>query len=365
MGGSKLAYFEGAQKLTAMSGQHRHQARVSQIILILMAVNFAVIGTVNILVFGNYSFAALIYLCMVGTLALLVYFWKTANLTVTSWLVVLMLTAIILQFIHSVDGQYNSVIWATVLPPVVFFLLGKRLGAWYCALIFAYVLFFFYERSQSPPSAEPDLGSFLNIAEVFVIHLFLFLYYEGSRTAAYEELERVSQTDKLTGLYNRRHLDKLLLQEFSRHQRADSPLSLVLCDIDHFKRVNDEYGHLIGDVIMQEIAAAVTAKIRNTDIFGRWGGEEFLLILPDTSLDGAVSIVNALQNTLAESRFTRDIKISLSFGIASTANDKDVELQLRRADDALYDAKRRGRDCLVVAPDVLGAGAALGGAVTG
>ena len=356
----KLAYIKSFEKLAVLSGQHRHQARLNHIILILMTINFAVIGTINILVFDNYSFATLIYLCMVGTLALLVYFWQTANLLVTSWLVVLILTAILLQFIHSVDGHHYSVIWVTVLPPVAFFLLGKRLGACYCALVFVYVLLLFFFRWRSVPPLETDLGSFLNTAEVFLIHFFLFIFYEGSRTEAYEELEYLSQTDKLTGLYNRRHLDKLLTQEFSRHQRSESPLSLVLCDIDHFKRVNDNHGHLIGDVIMQEVAAVIRATIRSTDICGRWGGEEFLLILPDTSGDGAVSIVNTLQKALASTTYTCDIKVTVSFGIASTSGDQEVELILRRADDALYDSKARGRNCFTVAPDEIKAGTVLG-----
>lgn len=348
-----MAYGFGSEKLFALSGQLRHQARLIHVMLILMTVYFAVIGTLNVFVFASFDIAALDYAGMLGTLGLLLYFRRTANLKVTSWSVVLILTLILLMFIYLANALAYSMIWVTVLPPIAFFLLGRKSGAWLCALVFAFVLIFFYAKMQSAPATSPSLGSLLNIAEVLLAHLFIFLFYERSRAEAYEELERLSETDKLTGLFNRRHLDKLLTQEFSRYQRSQSPLSLVLCDIDHFKRVNDNYGHLTGDKVMQEIASIFMSTIRATDMCGRWGGEEFLLIFPDTSRDGAVSIVKDLQGVLANTTFAQGINITLSFGISSTAHDRDAEQQLRRADDALYEAKRQGRNCYVVAPDSL------------
>lgn len=345
-----MAYWHSSEKLAALTGQQRYQARMIHVMLILMSVYFAVLGTINIFVFDDLVIAALDYVGMAGTLALLAYFRRTANLIVTSWAVVLILTAIILLFIHIAGGLAYSVMWVTILPPVAFFLLGRRYGAWFCVLVFIYVLVFFYVTSQTAPALTPSLGSVLNIAEVLLAHLFLFLFYERSRADAYAELERVSETDKLTGLYNRRQLDNLLLQEFARHQRTHAPLSLVLCDIDNFKQVNDSYGHLTGDLIMQEIAATLRATIRNNDICGRWGGEEFLLICPDTTSDGALTVVEKLRMELASTRFAQDLRVTLSFGVATTRHDEDDALQpLGRADAALYAAKKSGRNCYVVA----------------
>lgn len=345
-----MVYRNSSEKLAALSGQHRHQARLIHFMLILIAVYFAVIGTLNVFVFASFAIAALDYAGMLGTLGLLVYFRRTANLPVTSWSVVLILTAVILLFIHLANGLAYSIIWVTVLPPIAFFLLGRKSGTWFCALVFVYVLIFFYIKAQSAPATVPALSSILNIAEVLTAHLFIFHFYERSRADAYEELERLSETDKLTGLYNRRHLDKLSAHEFSRQQRSGASLSVVLCDIDHFKRVNDTYGHLTGDLIMQELASIFRATIRKTDICGRWGGEEFLLVFPDTSDNGAIAIVNNLQNVLANTKFTQGITITLSFGIAVSAGDADIQQQLRRADDALYIAKDSGRNCYVLAP---------------
>lgn len=133
------------------------------------------------------------------------------------------------------------------------------------------------------------------------------------------------------------------------HKRTEAPLSLILCDIDHFKSINDKYGHLTGDSILQEIGSTLRATMRRTDLCGRWGGEEFLIICPDTSLEGAIVVIAKLQDALNQRHFAKDIKVKLSFGVATSNDDKDVEHQLRGADDALYEAKRRGRDCYVVA----------------
>lgn len=344
-----MAHWLSSEKLAALSGQQRHQAKMIHVLLIIMAVYFAALGAMNIFMFNDLDIATLDYVGMAGSLVLLGYFRRSANLKVTSWAVVLILTAIILIFIHITSGLAYSIIWVTVLPPISFFLLGRQAGAWVCAGVFSYVVAFFFLQLPTAQPAVPELSSALNIAEVLLAHWFLFRFYERSRADAYAELERLSETDKLTGLYNRRHLDIFLTQEFNMHKRTEAPLSLILCDIDHFKLINDKFGHLTGDIIMQEIAATLLATMRGTDMCGRWGGEEFLIICPDTSLEGAFVIIAKLQDALNQQHFAKDIKVTLSFGVATSNDDKDAEQQLRRADDALYEAKRRGRDCFVVA----------------
>ena len=344
-----MAQWFNSEKISTLVGQQRHQAKMIHVLLMVMTAYFAILSVLNVFLFGDFDIAALDMIGMTGTVALLVYFRRTAKLAVTSWAVVLILTAIILIFIHITSGLAYSIIWVTVLPPISFFLLGRQSGAWVCAGVFSYVVAFFSTQLPTAQPAVPELSSLMNIAEVLLAHWFLFRFYERSRADAYAELEHLSETDKLTGLFNRRHLDILLTQEFNMHKRTKAPLSLILCDIDHFKRVNDKYGHLTGDSILQEIGSILRVTMRGTDICGRWGGEEFLIICPDTSLEGAVVIIAKLQDALNQQHFAKDIKVTLSFGVAASNDDKDAEHQLRRADDALYEAKRRGRDCYVVA----------------
>ena len=240
----------------------------------------------------------------------------------------------------------------TVLPPVAFFLLGRRAGAWLSGLVFVYVIAYVYLRLSDWPPADVTLGAWLNIVEVLTAQWFLFRLYERSRAEAFAELEHLSITDKLTGLYNRSHLDTLLQLELERHRNNGQPLTLVLCDIDHFKHINDEYGHLTGDIILQQFAGVLTQHMRATDSCGRWGGEEFLIICPDTAPASAAAITNKLRAAFAETPFSHGLNVTASFGIASQAPADRTQLSdqlLRRADDALYNAKHRGRACAVIA----------------
>lgn len=171
------------------------------------------------------------------------------------------------------------------------------------------------------------------------------------RTAALEQanqdLERLATTDALTGARNRRAFFDLAGREVARVARTDSPLCAVMLDIDHFKTVNDTYGHGGGDTVLRGVAARVMGEIRPVDILGRLGGEEFAILLPDTSLAGAVLVAERLREVLASTPIDADgtsILITASFGVAMLGTEEDLDAVLARADAALYDAKRSGRN---------------------
>lgn len=338
-------------RATPHSGAMRHQTRLVYIILMLMTLYLAAIGTLNVLLFEAYTIATLNYAGMLGISAVLWYFHRSGQLLLASWLVVLLSIGVILVFIHMADGRAYSLIWITLLPPVTFFLLGRRAGAWICGLAFLYVIALVYLRLPHWEPAEFTLGTWLNIVEVLIAHWLLFRLYERSRAEAFAELERLSETDKLTGLYNRSRLDTFLQHEIERQQRNQSPLTLVLCDIDHFKRINDRLGHLGGDAALRTVARLLAEQMRASDICGRWGGEEFLIICPDTPAPAATHIVSKLQEAVAGVKLEKNSKVTLSFGVATMRAGEDADQLLRRADDALYEAKHRGRDRFVVAPD--------------
>jgi len=258
-----------------MEGPERHQARLIVTVLTLMAAYFAVIELINVLIFAEFAIAPIDFGGMLASLLVLAHFWRSADLTRGGWGAVLVLCVTLLLFIHAADGRSYSILWITVLPPVAFFLLGYRAGAWICGLMFIYVATFFYLRMPEMAPAEVGLGSLLNIIEVFIAHWILFRFYERSRAETLDELERLSETDKLTGLYNRSRLDVELQQQFVTRLHGRPSLTLVLADIDHFKSVNDQYGHLTGDRILQAVATVLRSNIRSDD---RCGGEEFLII---------------------------------------------------------------------------------------
>jgi diguanylate cyclase (GGDEF)-like protein len=162
------------------------------------------------------------------------------------------------------------------------------------------------------------------------------------------ELERLATTDVLTGLANRRSLFENLEQETYRARRYGAPFSLVLLDVDHFKRINDNWGHAVGDRVLREIARTTHAVLRKTDIAGRYGGEEFLVLLPDTDLEEATSLAQRLNQKIAQEVVTPEQSspraVTVSIGVALLAPDESGEELIQRADQALYRAKQSGRN---------------------
>ncbi|MBP1927370.1 diguanylate cyclase (GGDEF)-like protein/PAS domain S-box-containing protein [Sedimentibacter acidaminivorans] len=159
-----------------------------------------------------------------------------------------------------------------------------------------------------------------------------------------EEIRKLSITDKLTQIYNRLKLDEILERKFLLSSRSNDPFSLIMVDIDHFKLVNDTFGHVVGDIVLLEFAKILKNNIRNTDVVGRWGGEEFLIILPKTAEEGSVLLAEKLRTIIEYYNFPKAGKITSSFGVASFKDDISVASLVSRADNALYKAKDSGRN---------------------
>jgi diguanylate cyclase (GGDEF)-like protein len=161
---------------------------------------------------------------------------------------------------------------------------------------------------------------------------------------ANERLELLASRDPLTDLFNRRGLMYAFQQERLRALRHHSPITLVLCDIDRFKQVNDSYGHGFGDGVLRLVARELQRSARGSDILARIGGDEFLVVLPEAELAGGVSFVKRVQTSIQERNEIPDVAISLSFGIAEMDLAQSYEEAIAMADSALYTAKHEGRD---------------------
>ena len=157
-------------------------------------------------------------------------------------------------------------------------------------------------------------------------------------------LEVLSVTDKLTGLYNRRKLDELLEEEIIRAQRYRVELSVIMLDIDHFKRVNDTHGHGAGDEVLIEVAGFLRRQTRDADVLGRLGGEEFLVVCPHSSAAASLGAAMKLCEAMAAHRFPIVGQVTSRFGVASCRPDDTTASLLARADAALYRAKGAGRN---------------------
>ncbi|GAB4482506.1 MAG: hypothetical protein OHK006_01080 [Thermodesulfovibrionales bacterium] len=168
------------------------------------------------------------------------------------------------------------------------------------------------------------------------------------------KLEIFSSTDVLTGLLNRRVLLARLQAEIDRAQRYDSSFALLFCDLDYFKEINDTYGHQAGDVVLREIAAVLTKSVRTCDIVGRYGGDEFIVVLPETSLEGAQDVAERIRQSIGQARLPFDrsaSRLSVSIGITGfVPTDSAADDLIARIDNALYASKKAGKDRIYTIP---------------
>jgi diguanylate cyclase (GGDEF)-like protein len=200
------------------------------------------------------------------------------------------------------------------------------------------------------------LGFIITIGQCAFVGLYgssmrKILYERGVELkAANKRIEELAELDELTGSFNRRCIMRMLDDEIARARRLKTSCAIALIDLDWFKRVNDHYGHPIGDEVLRTFAIAVFANIRHIDRFGRYGGEEFLLVLPDTPDDEAVRTLDRLRAIIADldwSAFSPGMQVTISAGVATLKPDETPETFLARADSALYIAKARGRNRIV------------------
>ncbi|QOY51314.1 sensor domain-containing diguanylate cyclase [Candidatus Sulfurimonas baltica] len=162
-----------------------------------------------------------------------------------------------------------------------------------------------------------------------------------------QDLEKLASTDQLTGIYNRHKFEELFKLELERVARYKNPLSIILFDIDFFKKINDTHGHDVGDTVLKSIVSVVIENIRNIDIFVRWGGEEFLILCPETDSENAVILAQKLRIKIESTTFGVAGNVTSSFGVTSYREDDTENSFIKRADDCLYKAKHEGRNRVV------------------
>ncbi len=190
-----------------------------------------------------------------------------------------------------------------------------------------------------------------NITELKVVNE-KFEYEVDKRTKKLKKtlmkLEKISVTDKLTKLYNRHKLDKALDESIAYSKRYSTTFGLILLDIDNFKKINDTYGHHTGDKVLKEFASILNKSIRRSDILGRWGGEEFLIIVPNTSEELIMQFANILKTRIENHRFFQIKKLTSSFGLTLFKEVDTAEKLIIRTDEALYIAKASGKNKVVI-----------------
>jgi len=184
----------------------------------------------------------------------------------------------------------------------------------------------------------------INFLNTFINNFLSLYFYLSKQVEHKKKLRIISETDSLTGIANRRAFMEKIEEAVKISQNFNYPLSVILFDIDNFKKVNDTYGHDVGDEVLKEITKIVSNQLRKTDFFARWGGEEFMIILENTELEDAVQLAERLRKTIEAYKFKKVGYITVSFGVTEFKSNEDIDSLLKRLDELLYKAKKKGKN---------------------
>ena len=242
--------------------------------------------------------------------------------------------------------------WVLLIPIVSHLLMGRRLGLAISVFYMSVAGIIFLLRYHD----EPAMMQALPVANIAVISLCILVFshvYEVTREQSQRQLLKIAQTDTLTGLANRARLSDIFKREQQRSRRYNTPMTLLALDLDHFKEVNDRYGHDTGDLALQHVARIFRECLRATDLAARLGGEEFGILLTNTNGQQGLEVAEKIRIAVASTPLTVNndvIRLTLSGGVAEFGPDGETLRQLvREADKRLYEAKDRGRNLIIPA----------------
>lgn len=290
-------------------------------------------------------------LCLVAYAAMLLYApHDTIRVRMGNLIFAVPFFVVMMYGLATIDDDMSAFVWVLLVPILSHLLLGRWQGM-LIALIFmicAGVIFIY--------RYEPEFGlpGFMAVANLSLCAAAIFAFshvYEVSRERTESELRRLALVDSLTGLANRSHFRDVFSQERERFLRHKTPLSLLVVDIDHFKRVNDNFGHDAGDIALCFVADILRNRIRQTDVAGRLGGEEFGVLLSGADVDYAVKVAGMLRERIAQRPVRyhgQTIVLSVSIGVAELGRDgMEFRTLFAKADERLYQAKAQGRNRVV------------------
>jgi diguanylate cyclase (GGDEF)-like protein len=280
------------------------------------------------------------------------------------YIVITALSALLIYLVVDPVEGASRLYWCFVYTPVVSFTIGRWGGTVFGVALLAVLVLVHSDMVPAGPAisqavflrfatAYVMLGILVHIAEYARERTHSTLAWEHNKLqVAHEEIRRLSITDQLTKLYNRQYLSERLPAEIERALRYERSLSIMLADADHFKAINDTFGHQAGDALLRLVAANLASSLRHdVDWIARYGGEEFLIVLPETELDGAMAAAERLREAVASAQVEwngRKLSCTTSVGVAALRPDRPTsEKLIHAADRSLYMAKSQGRNCVV------------------
>lgn len=278
----------------------------------------------------------------------------TGNHHLSSGIILYLLYLLMFYLLYSGGVNNTGPLWIFMTAPVTLFICGLRLGIINLVIFTTIMSFILFSPFNFSLLAQYQLDFKLRLIYSFLTVSALSAFYEYSRESSFrsmqeisEKFEALSKLDPLTQLSNRRDATNIIEYEQRKLARNQTTLSLIICDVDNFKNVNDQFGHDVGDCVLIELAHIFKKCIRTQDTVARWGGEEFLFILPDTSSDQAIIMAKKIHKAIENSNplfESQTVATTVSMGLSTITNDKDIELAITTADKNLYKAKRNGKN---------------------
>lgn len=279
-----------------------------------------------------------------------------ASLDAIAMATVVLMAVFLISFLWLVGNRFFGLVWLTVYPGLALFLLGSRRGLMACFGAFGGAALALGGHAHEWGQEAFGPASLANLSAALICLVLQAHFHERSRQEVLSvlreknlELQKLSQTDRLTGLHNRMSVETALERELGRRARGGQAFSVLLLDLDHFKRVNDLFGHAVGDRVLQTVSAVLMREVRGPDVVGRWGGEEFLVLCAQADRVGARVLGERIRTAIAAESFPVVGRQTVSIGVASHAGTEDAAALVARADAALYLAKMAGRDRVVAA----------------
>lgn len=335
---------------------------VTAALMLLVAVAGMIFVPIN-LYFGRYQLVLIDLTFVLTSLAALYLLFFKNQLEAAAFISVSVFFVVILFFIATSNNNDFELIWTIVFPLFSIPIFGKKKGLMIILLFYAVLTPMVYSGLGQWDHGQWSPTSFLRFAIVSSACIFSAYFFESSSVRAYKvieatlqkekrllkQLEKLSTTDQLTGLNNRRYFDSQFKLEVQKVKRFSSDLSLMMLDIDHFKKINDRYGHPVGDRVLKEFSQLLQLNIRVTDILSRWGGEEFVILMPQISISNAAILAEKTRSMIKNHSFKIIGQLTVSIGITSVhPNSKGENDAMIKVDKALYSAKRAGRDQVAV-----------------
>lgn len=326
-----------------------HRRATLMALLVVTVVGAVLFGTLN-LQRGVYPLAIVELTMGTVAIALMIVVRRTPRLTFWTLAYLLPFFSAMLFALATPRASPTVFVWVLLIPMIAHLLLGRWLGLAVAGGFLGGAGAIYFTRFSDSPELVNTIGV-ANVTMASAVIMALAHVAEYTRERSERRLAEQASTDALTGLANRSHLKRAFQRELDRSARRPAPLSLLLMDLDHFKRVNDRYGHEAGDAALVHVASVLRERLRATDVACRQGGEEFAIMLVESDIDAATAVAQALCENL-RARPARlgetEIPLTASFGVAELGADgDDLDRLLSTADERLFAAKAQGRNCVV------------------